>query len=147
MILWTEEMTHLLSGACQKKGSCSNIMIKFWRWNEKKIKLKMAVNFLSGAHSAHWEAKELIHCFSAFLKLCWYLPCKINLKGFFQDICLKSCLVLLFLMPAEADVNEDLCFVASDFYCCASSRSQLSCPYWQRVKLEKSYSSTNHQIF
>lgn len=70
MILWTEEMTHLLSGACQKKDSCSNIMIKFWRWNEKKIKLKMAVNFLGGSHSARREAKELIHCFSAFLKLC-----------------------------------------------------------------------------
>lgn len=135
MILWTEEMTHLLFAACQKEDSCSN-MVKYWRRIRKKVELKIAIH-LSGAHSVCWKAKELIHCFSALLKLCWYFPCKINFKGWFQDTCLKSCLALLFPMPAEVDVNEDLCFVAWDFYCCASSRRWLPYPYWQKVKLKE----------
>lgn len=40
-----------------------------------------------------------------------------------------------------------ICLETSDFYCWASSRSRIPCPCWWKVKLEKSYSSTNHHIF
>lgn len=147
MVLWTKEVARLLAVACQRKDSCSDSMVKFWRQREVKLQVRYwnFVPVFKVEHTQHTE-KHLIHSLLVLLKLCWSFPCKRNLKGFLKDTCLNHALLYFLPKSSEANINEDNYFVVSDSDCSASRKCQVLCLRWQKIKLKKSYSITNHQI-